>query len=166
MTEAAHAGRSRVLSFWLSIALTMAVSVIGGLATAHSVDSWYAGLNKPSFNPPNWVFAPVWTMLYLLMAIAAWRIYLGPESRSRRAALALYGAQLALNLGWSLIFFGLRSPFPAMLELALLLMAIVGTAVLFWRLDRPAGLLLVPYALWSAFAFALNLEIWRLNPLS
>jgi len=165
MTEAAQARRPRVLSFWLSIALTLAVSVIGGLATAHSVDSWYAGLSKPSFNPPNWVFAPVWTTLYFLMAIAAWRIYLGPESRSRRAALALYGVQLALNLGWSPIFFGLRAPFPALLELALLLMAIVGTAVSFWRLDRPAGLLLVPYALRSAFAFVLNLEIWQLNRL-
>lgn len=165
MNEAAPVRRPRVLSFWFSIALTMAVSAIGGLATARSLDSWYAGLNKPSFNPPNWLFAPVWTTLYILMAIAAWRIYLGPESRSRRAALALYGLQLALNLAWSLIFFGLRSPFPALLELALLLMAIVGTAVSFGRLDRPAGLLLVPYALWSAFAFVLNLEIWRLNRL-
>jgi translocator protein len=165
MNEAAPVRRSQVRSFWFSVALTMAVSAIGGLATAHSLDSWYAGLNKPSFNPPNWMFAPVWTTLYILMAIAAWRIYLGPESRSRRAALALYALQLALNLAWSLIFFGLRSPFLALLELALLLMAIVGTAVSFGRLDRPAGLLLVPYALWSAFAFVLNLEILRLNRL-
>jgi tryptophan-rich sensory protein len=147
------------------LALCLLVGALGGLVTSSSLGSWYAQLRKPSFNPPNGVFGPVWTTLYILMAIAAWRIYLGPESRSRRAALALYGVQLALNLGWSLIFFGLRSPFPALLELALLLMAIVGTAVWFWRLDRPAGLLLVPYALWSAFAFALNLEIWRLNPL-
>jgi len=165
MNEAAPVRRPRVLSFWFSIALTMAVSAIGGLATPRALDSWYAGLNKPSFNPPNWIFAPVWTTLYILMAIAAWRIYLGPESRSRRAALALYALQLALNLAWPLIFFGLGSPFLALLELALLLMAIVGTAVSFGRLDRPAGLLLVPYALWSAFAFVLNLEIWRLNRL-
>lgn len=163
MHEAAQARRPRLLSFLLSIGLTLTVSAVGGLVTAQSVGTWYAGLNKPSFNPPNWVFAPVWTTLYILMAIAAWRIYLGPESRSRRAALALYGLQLALNLAWSLIFFGLRSPFPALLELALLLIAIVATAVLFGRLDRPAGLLLVPYALWSAFAFVLNLEISRLN---
>jgi tryptophan-rich sensory protein len=90
MNEAAPVRRCpRVLSFWFSIALTMAVSAIGGLATARSLDSWYAGLNKPSFNPPNWMFAPVWTTLYILMAIAGWRIYLGPESRSRRAALTL-----------------------------------------------------------------------------
>lgn len=165
MNRPAQGQRPRTLSFCLSIALTLAVSTIGGLATTRSVDSWYAGLNKPSFNPPNWVFGPVWTALYIVMAIAAWRVYLGPESRSRRTALALYGMQLALNLAWSLIFFGLRSPLPALLEFALLLLAIVGTAVSFWRLDRPAGLLLVPYAIWSAFAFVLNLEIWRLNRL-
>jgi translocator protein len=160
------APRSRILAFCLSIALTLAVSALGGLATTRSVDTWYAGLNKPWFNPPNWVFAPVWTALYILMAIAAWRIYLRPPSRSRRDALSLYGVQLTLNLGWSLIFFGLRSPLPALVELALLRMAILATVVSFWRLDRPAGLLITPYALWSAFALVLNLEIWRLNRLA
>lgn len=163
MPDAARRARPPVVSLCLSIVLTLAVGAIGGLATARSVDSWYAGLNKPSFNPPNWVFGPVWTTLYILMAVAAWRIYIGAESRSRRIALGIYGLQLALNLGWSLVFFGLQSPLPALLELALLLLALIATAVCFWRLDRPAGLLLAPYALWSGFAFLLNLELWRLN---
>ena len=163
MSEAQVRGWPRIVSLCLSIALTLAVGAIGRLATAQSVDTWYAGLNKPSFNPPNWVFGPAWTTLYILMAVAAWRIYLGPESRSRRAALGLYGVQLVLNLGWSIVFFGLRSPFPALLNLAVLLVAVATMGMSFWRLDRSAGLLLVPYMLWSTFAFVLNLEIWRLN---
>src|SRR5512143_3566178 len=141
MPVTVRSGRPRVVSFCLSVALALAAGAIGGLATSHSVDSWYAGLNKPAFNPPNWLFAPVWTFLYGLMAVAAWRIYLGPESRTRGAALGLYLVQLALNLAWSVIFFGLRSPLAALLELALLLVAIQATAALFWRLDRLAALL-------------------------
>ena len=154
-----------VVSLLASIALTVTVGAIGGLATAHSVDTWYPGLNKPSFNPPNRVFAPVWTALYVLMAIAAWRVFLAVQSRSRTLALALFGLQLALNLAWSLIFFGLRAPLPALVELALLLLAIAATVAMFWRLDRLAGVLLVPYAAWCCFAFLLNAEIWLLNRL-
>lgn len=154
-----------LLSLCLSIALTLAVGAIGGLATAHSVDTWYAGLNKPSFNPPNWLFGPVWTTLYVLMGVAAWRIYLTPGGRARQAALWLYIVQLALNLGWSLIFFGLRAPLAALVELAVLLAVIVATGIAFWRVQRIAALLLLPYLVWSSFAFALNFEIWRLNPL-
>jgi translocator protein len=161
----ARGGAKPVVSLLASIALTLAVGAIGGLATAYSVDTWYPGLNKPSFNPPNWIFAPVWTALYVLMAIAAWRVFLAAQSRSRTLSLALFGLQLALNLAWSLIFFGLRAPLPALLELALLLLVIAATAAKFWRLDRLAGLLLVPYAAWSCFAFLLNTEIWLLNRL-
>lgn len=166
-TEEVHMGvaakRRRIVSLFLNIALTLAVGAIGALATAHSEDTWYARLAKPPFNPPNWVFGPVWTTLYVLMAVAAWLISGRAKGPARRAALAMYLLQLALNLGWSLIFFGLRSPFPALIELGVLLAAILATAALFWRLDRLAGVLLLPYALWSSFAFALNLEIWRLN---
>lgn len=147
-----------------SIALALAVSVIGGLATASSVTTWYAGLNKPAFNPPNAVFGPVWTTLYVLMALAAWRVWrAGSGGGPRSPALVLYALQLALNLAWSLIFFGLRQPALALAEIVILLAAIVATIAAFWRVDRPAALMMTPYAAWVAFATVLNWEIWRLN---
>jgi benzodiazapine receptor len=147
----------------LSIAITLAVGALGALATASSVSNWYAGLTKPAFNPPNGVFGPVWTTLYVLMAVAAWRVWrAGPES-GRRPALALYAVQLLLNLAWSLIFFGLRQPGLALGEVVLLLAAVLATTLVFWRVDRPAGLIMVPYAAWVSFASLLNYEIWRLN---
>ncbi len=147
-----------------SIAIALAVAGLGGLATASSVSTWYAGLNKPVFNPPNAVFGPVWTTLFVLMAIAAWRVWRPATlGGARRMALTFYVVQLALNLAWSLIFFGLRQPGLALGEVVLLLASVVATAVLFWRIDRPAGLMMVPYATWVTFASLLNFEIWRLN---
>jgi tryptophan-rich sensory protein len=148
----------------VSIGITLAVGATGGLTTASSVTTWwYAGLVKPSFNPPNAVFGPVWTTLYVLMALAAWRVWRTGPAGGRRPALTLYAAQLALNLGWSLIFFGLRQPGIALAEVAVLLAAIIATGVAFWRADRPAGLMMIPYAAWVAFASVLNFEVWRLN---
>lgn len=148
----------------VSIILALAVGAVGGVATASSVTSWYVGLNKPAFNPPNWVFGPVWTALYVLMALAAWRVWqAGPADGRRRRAITLYGVQLALNLGWSLIFFGLRQPGLALAEIALLLAAIIATALAFWRVDRPAGLMMAPYVAWVGFAGLLNLAIWWQN---
>lgn len=151
-----------------SIAIALAVGAIGGFATASSVATWYAGLNKPAFNPPNAVFGPVWTVLYILMALAAWRVWRADPANPakggrRRRALALYAIQLALNLAWSLIFFGLRQPALALAEVVLLLAAVIASAAAFWRIDRPAGVMMIPYAAWVAFASVLNLEIWRLN---
>lgn len=145
------------------IALALAVGAIGGLATASSVTSWYPTLAKPAFNPPNAVFGPVWTTLYILMAIAAWRVWRTPASLQRRTALALYGLQLALNLAWSLLFFGLRSPALALAEIVVLWLAITATIAAFARLDRLAALMLAPYLAWVSFASVLNFEIWRLN---
>ena len=148
----------------VSIVIALAVAAIGGLATASSVTTWYVGLHKPAFNPPNAVFGPVWTVLYVLMALAAWRVWrAGPAGGRRRAAIGLYAVQLALNLAWSLIFFGLRRPDLALVEIAVLLIAVLATTAVFWRRDRIAGLMLVPYAAWVAFASALNFAIWRLN---
>lgn len=163
MPDAAVPPRPRLLSLAASIALTLAVGAVGGAATASSVGTWYVGLAKPPFNPPNWIFGPVWTTLYILMAVAAWRVYQRAEGRARIRALGLYLVQLTLNLGWSLIFFGLRNPALALVELAALLVALVLTLVAFWRIDRLAGALLAPYLAWSSFAFALNAAIWRLN---
>lgn len=156
--------RKGLISAIISIAIALAIGAIGGLATASTVDTWYAGLKKPAFNPPNAVFGPVWTILYVLMALAAWRVWRADlASDRRRRALVLYAVQLALNLAWSLIFFGLRQPALALADVGLLLAAVLATAAAFWRIDRPAGLMMIPYAAWVAFASVLNLEIWRLN---
>ena len=101
------------------VGLCALVAAVGGAATASSLQTWYRALHKPSFNPPDWVFGPVWTLLYLMVAVAAWRVW-RRGGRGRAVALALWGGQLTLNLAWSLIFFGLRAPGPALIDLALL----------------------------------------------
>jgi tryptophan-rich sensory protein len=153
-----------LLSAAVSIVIALSAGAIGGFATVSSVATWYPGLNKPAFNPPNAVFGPVWTVLYVLMALAAWRVWRAPAPDGRRRqALVLYGVQLVLNLAWSLIFFGLRRPDLALADIVALLAALIATTAAFWRIDRPAGLMLLPYIAWVAFASALNFEIWRLN---
>ena len=143
-------------------ALCLAVGAAGGLVTASSVNTWYPTLVKPAFNPPNWVFGPVWTTLYLLMALAAWRVWRSGAAGAR-LALGAWALQLALNLCWSLVFFGLQRPGAAFAEILVLLAAIVLAARLFWRIDRAAGALFAPYIAWVAFAAVLNGAIWRLN---
>jgi translocator protein len=151
------------------IAINVAVSALGGWATAASVGTWYPTLAKPAFNPPDWVFAPVWSALYLMIAIAGWRVWRRGNGEARgvgresRLALTVYAVQLALNLSWSFVFFGARLIGPALAVIAALLAAILANAVLFWRIDRMAGALLVPYAAWVSFAMLLNAALWRLN---
>jgi tryptophan-rich sensory protein len=153
--------------FWIPLAILLglcfAVAALGGAVTATSVGTWYQGLAKPSFNPPDWIFGPVWTALYAMMALAAalaWRHGVGTE---RRAALGWFLAQLALNLAWSCIFFGLQLVGLAFVCLTLLWIAVFGTLVHFWAIRRWAGLLLLPYLAWISFAGLLNFLIWRLN---
>ncbi len=145
------------------LALCLGVGALGGFATAQSVGTWYQGLAKPPFNPPDWVFAPVWTTLYVLIAVAGWRVWRARGLAGARVAMAVYAAQLALNLAWSWLFFGGRMIGAAMAEIVALLAAIVTNALLFWRIDRVAGWLLAPYAAWVAFACLLNFALWRLN---
>lgn len=145
------------------VGICLLVSAIGGAVTANSVDTWYQAINKPRFNPPEWVFAPVWTALYILMAIAGWRIWRSHRYQARSIALFVYCIQLVLNLAWSFLFFGLQRIDLALIQIAILLLAIIFTAYLFWKIDRYAGAILIPYAVWVAFASTLNLEIWRLN---
>lgn len=145
------------------IALCFAVSVAGGLITATSVGTWYQTLNKPPFNPPDWVFAPVWTTLYALMAIAAWRVWRRVRHGEGRGALVVFAAQLALNLVWSFLFFGLQRIDLATVQIFVLLVAVATTAVMFWRVDRTAGVLLLPYVLWVGYASVLNVSLWMLN---
>lgn len=146
------------------VALCLAVAAIGGAVTSTSVGTWYAGLAKPAFNPPNWLFGPVWTALYLMMAFAAWWVWRARGEEDAQAALGAWALQLALNLGWSFLFFGARRIGAALIEIPLLLAAILATLALFWRIDRTAGWLLVPYAAWVGFATVLNAALWRLNP--
>jgi tryptophan-rich sensory protein len=145
------------------IAVCLAVSALGGWVTTQSVDTWYRTLQKPSFNPPDWLFAPVWTLLYVLIAVAGWRVWRGHGLRAVRGPMAAYALQLGLNCAWSFLFFGGRMIGAALIDITLLFVAIVVTAALFRPIDRIAAWLLAPYGAWVAFASVLNLAIWRLN---
>jgi translocator protein len=138
--------------------------ILGSLATSPNISGWYAGLTKPGFTPPNWVFGPVWSVLYVLMAAALWRILSVPRTRpGRGAALTAFFVQLALNASWSFAFFAAHSPLAGLLVIGALTAAILATIRLFWPLDRLAALLLVPYVAWVGYATVLNFAIWRLN---
>ena len=152
-----------LVGFIAILALCLAASAVGGAATASSVGTWYQTLAKPSFNPPNWIFAPVWTALYFMMAVAAWRVWRRAGLSGARAETTLFALQLVLNMVWSILFFGLRSTGAAMAEIFVLLLAILATTVVFWQRDRVAGMLFIPYAGWVAFAAVLNVALWRLN---
>jgi translocator protein len=143
------------------LALCFAVAGIAGRVTATSIATWYPALAKPWFTPPDWLFAPVWSVLYAMMALAAWLVWRRAGWRS--AALRLFFLQLALNLAWSVLFFGLQLIGAALVEILLLLALIAATTWAFWRVDRRAGLLLVPYLLWLGYASLLNGAIWLLN---
>jgi tryptophan-rich sensory protein len=149
----------------LAIIVVVAASVVAQVATYPDLGPWYAGLVKPSFNPPNWVFGPVWTTLYLMMAFAVWRILRLPEaSAERRWALGLFIAQLALNAAWSWMFFAANNPLLGLINIVPQILVILATIVAFYRLGRMAGWCLVPLAAWVSFATVLNFAIWKLNP--
>jgi benzodiazapine receptor len=153
-----RAGRALVLVGWL--ALTFAAAATGVFV---SPGGWYASLAKPAWNPPGWLFGPVWTLLYAMMAVAAWLVWREGGWKAQRRALGLYLVQWALNALWTPLFFGLQRPGLALVEIITLDAAVLVTLVAFWRVRRTAGLLLVPYMLWVAFATVLNITIWRLN---
>jgi tryptophan-rich sensory protein len=140
------------------------VGVAGAFFTCPAIAGWYAALRKPSFNPPNWVFGPVWVTLYLLMGIALWLVLRGESSGSgRRLAVGLFAVQLALNALWSPAFFGLHSPLAGLFVILPLWLAILLTVRSFLRTSRAAGILLLPYLLWVSYAVALNIAIFILN---
>ena len=145
------------------VAVCFVVAAIGGYATSTSLATWYGGLSKPAFNPPDAVFGPVWTLLYLAIAVAGWRLWRSGGFDVDKRLLAAYAAQLALNLLWSLIFFGARRPGAALLDVTLLFACIAVTIVLARRFDPLAAWLLVPYAGWVGFASVLNAAVWYLN---
>jgi benzodiazapine receptor len=148
----------------VALALPLAVGALGGSVTASSVRTWYPTLRKPPFNPPGWLFGPVWTALYLMMGVAIYLVWTGARSESgRRRAAAWWAAQLVLNLLWSLVFFGRRSIGPAFGEILVLWLAIAAT-IRAAAAERPvAGAILVPYLGWTTFAAVLNGSLWYLN---
>jgi tryptophan-rich sensory protein len=152
---------------WLGLIALLVIcyvaAAVGGAVTTPKIDSWYAALAKPSWNPPNWIFGPVWSALYFGMAVSAWLIWQQRGLVGAAWPLALFGAQLVLNVLWSCLFFGLQSPGAALVEVLVLWLAIAATMVVFWFRSTVAGILFVPYLAWVTFASVLNFSIWRLN---
>lgn len=153
----------RWLLLFCALLICFAVASLGARWTTPEIAAWYQTLVRPTFAPPNWIFAPVWSMLYLLMAVAVWRVALLPSSTLRTAALALFCLQLLLNLCWSCIFFHWHQIGMAFVEVLLLWASIAATTLLFARLLPLAAWLMVPYLLWVSFASLLNFAYWRLN---
>lgn len=161
--ERGHGVIAELLALAAFFAVAFATAWVGYLLTAPSVGGWYAVLAKPAWNPPAWVFTPIWLTLFALMAVAGWLVWLRRERASVAGPLALFGVQLALNAAWSGLFFALRLPGAALAEVIVLWLAVLVTLLAFWRVRVLAGLLLVPYLLWVGFAAALNFTLWRLN---
>jgi len=156
-------GARQVVGLALSVALCFAAAGLGSLFTRPAIEGWYASLHKPSWTPPNWVFAPVWTALYLGMAIAVWLVWRRGGFPGAKLPLALFAAQLALNVAWTVVFFGLRTPGAAFAEIVFLWLFILATAIAFWPISRVAAWLMLPYLLWVTYAAGLNYSIWRLS---
>lgn len=146
------------LAGWMLLCLTAS-----GTAVFVSVDGWYSTLEKPWLNPPFWVFAPVWTVLYLMMGVAAWLVWRKGGWTAQRLVLGWFLMQMVLNALWTPIFFGMHWIGAAFGEIVLLWLTLLTTLVLFWRASRLAGILLIPYLAWVSFAAYLNFALWRLN---
>ncbi len=147
------------------LVLCQLAGAVGSLATMRAIPTWYAGINKPSLRPPDWVFGPVWFFLYLLMGIALFLVFRkGFSTPAIKTAVMVFAVQLFLNTIWSFLFFGLRSPLLGLIDIGLLWTAIVLTIWFFAGVSKPSAILLVPYILWVSFAVVLNFRIWQLNP--
>lgn len=155
---------SDIAKLILCVVICQLAGAIGSIPNVSSIPTWYATLNKPSFNPPNWIFAPVWITLYFLMGIAAFLVWnKGLATPGVTIALFMFAIQLILNALWTWIFFGWKQPFPAFIEIAILWIMILATMIQFFKISTPAGILLIPYILWVSFASVLNFSLWRLN---
>ncbi|MBL7760771.1 MAG: tryptophan-rich sensory protein [Sediminibacterium sp.] len=154
---------SNKAKFLIAVLGTIGIGSLGGLFTISEIPTWYSGLNKPSFNPPNSVFGPVWTLLYTLMGISLFLIWKLPASAERNRSLKIFGVQFALNFCWSLIFFRFHLIGWALVEIMLMWGCILFTILFFWKQSRTAALLLVPYIFWVSFATILTAAIYRLN---
>ncbi len=164
MTAAASKSPGRPLAAALSAGPIFLAGLLGNAATMPNIAPWYDKLAKPPLTPPNWVFGPAWTVLYILMGVAFYRILrLDPETPGRSRAIWLFAAQLVFNAGWSFAFFAARSPLLGLVVIVPFEALVVATLLAFWRLDRTAGLCLIPYPLWVAFATYLNAGVFLLN---
>lgn len=142
------------------LVVTSLVQAIGSIATFSSVQDWYPSLNKVSWNPPAWVFAPVWTILYMMIAVSGWRVWIKlDKNQIHHASMRWYGLQLFVNLLWSIFFFGLQNPLAGLVDITILLITIVITIQHFLKIDKHAAILLLPYFLWVAYASTLNIGI-------
>ncbi|MEK7463547.1 MAG: TspO/MBR family protein [Patescibacteria group bacterium] len=152
------------LKLIIAIVISELAGIIGSIFTVSAIPNWYATLAKPAFNPPAWIFGPVWTALYALMGIAAFLVWKkGLGRKDVRRALLVFGLQLVLNASWSIVFFNLESPAWAFINVIALWVAIIWTMALFYRISKSAAWLLLPYILWVSFASLLNYSIWMLN---
>lgn len=155
--------RSNVIKAINSIALTVGLGAGSGYLTVKEIPTWYAGLVKPSFNPPNYLFGPVWTILYILMGISLFLIWKQPPSPQRKKAITIFLIQFALNIAWSFIFFNQHQILGALIDIIAMWFLIQFTMILFGKLNKTAAWLLLPYLLWVTFATMLNTAIWLLN---
>jgi benzodiazapine receptor len=147
-----------------AIVACLAAGAIGSIFTRTAIATWYTTLEKPPFTPPDWLFAPVWTLLYILMGVAAFLVWrMGSRDRRVRVALIVFLVQLVLNAFWSVAFFGLESPLYGLIVISVLWVAILVTIVLFFRISKVSSILMWPYLLWVSFATVLNSSIWLLN---
>ncbi len=154
----------KIIQIVISILIAQSAGLIGTIFTASSIPNWYAGLNKPGFNPPGWLFGPAWILLYTLMGIAAFLIWQKwAVSPLARTAVIIYLVHLAFNALWTVIFFGLKNPGLAFFEIIILWAMILVLIVIFFMIDKRAAYLMIPYILWVSFAAVLNFSIWRLN---
>lgn len=155
---------NNTIRFLFSIIICQLAGIIGSIFTAPSVQTWYAALQKPSFTPPDWIFAPAWIFLYLLMGISLYIVWKeGLKKKIVKTGVSIFAVQLILNSAWSFLFFGIRNPFLAFIEIIMLWTAIFLTMLVFFRIKKEAFYLLLPYLLWISFALVLNFSIWRLN---
>lgn len=155
---------SRIKKLIFSIFICLFAGFIGSFFTSPAIPTWYATLQKPSFTPPNWIFFPVWTSLFIMMGISLFLVWQkGREDQKVKTALYVFAVQLVLNALWSAAFFGLRSPLAGLLEIIILWILILATILSFMKISRTAAYLLIPYILWVSFAAILNFSIWRLN---
>jgi tryptophan-rich sensory protein len=152
----------RLPQLLLSIGICLGAGFIGSFFTYSAIPDWYAGLNKPPFNPPNWVFGPVWTLLYILMGISFYTIWIS-KSKFKKKGIKIFLIQLILNTSWSIAFFGFKNPELALINIIVLWIAIFLTIKSFLKISKVAAYLLIPYLLWVSFAGILNLSIVLLN---
>ncbi|PRZ26492.1 TspO/MBR family protein [Flavobacterium granuli] len=156
---------NKITKILIVVVTCLAIGYFSGIVTRSSIETWYPTLVKPSFNPPNWVFAPVWSMLYIMMGVAAALVWDRMESDKEavKRALLIFAIQLALNALWSYLFFGLHNPMLAGIEIVLLWLLIYETYIHFSKINKIAGYLILPYLAWVSFAMVLNASIWWLN---